>query len=416
MRRESVVSGPETDGAGKERTRADGPPAVSVLVPVCGEADPLDQLYHDHAETLREAGRDFEFVFAVEPYHGRLIEPLLELRDRGEPIQVLRVGQNVGEAVLVSLASERSTAPVLVTLPAFRRVDASVLPHLVDIVESGGGLASARRWPRRDPWLNRLQGRMLNTLVEGLGGGRLQDVTCGVTAFRREVLQTVPLYGDFFRFFPLLAHREGYRVQEMAAEQHPRDARTRLHHPGVYARRLLDILGLFFLLRFTEKPLRFFGLVGSGTSLAGAIILLVILAQRVAGQPVADRPLMLLGVLLVVLGVQAIALGLVGEIIVHLHAGDRRAYRTRAEGDARPTTTDRDVLPPRGRPAPTGPASGAGTGPMVSAAGSPAASDLRGAVEPVRGPDRPARPAGPDPRPRGNDRTRRNPSVPGDGT
>ena len=101
----------------------------------------------------------------------------------------------------------------------------------------------------------------------------------------------------------------------------------RLYSPGIYLRRLLDVLGLFFLLRFTEKPLRFFGLLGSALSVAGGAILLVVLVQRLGGQSLADRPLLLLGVLLAVLGVQAIALGLIGEIIVHLHATRRPSYR-----------------------------------------------------------------------------------------
>lgn len=308
-------------------------PSVSVIVPVTGETHPLDRLYRDHAKALRQAGRTFEFVAVVEPHQARAAAPLLDLREEGEPIRVLRVGQSVGEATLTRLGLDHVSAPIVVLLPGYRRVKASVIPHLVDLVEAGGDVASARRWPRRDSWINRLQSRTFNALVSGLAGGRVQDVASGVVAVRRSVLEELPLYGDFFRFLPLLAYRDGYRVQEVAAEQHPDDTRTRVRGPSVYARRLLDILGLFFLLRFTEKPLRFFGLLGTVTSLAGATILLVMLIQRFQGQAMADRPLLLLGALLVVLGVQAIALGLVGEIIVHLHAAEGRASRARSQGD-----------------------------------------------------------------------------------
>ena len=111
--------------------------------------------------------------------------------------------------------------------------------------------------------------------------------------------------------------------------QHPSNARTRLYGPGVYARRLLDIAAFFFLAKFTEKPLRFFGLVGSGFFVAGAITSLVLLVNRLEGQGIANRPLLLLAVLLLALGVQLMGLGLVGEIIVHLRAPHRRAYRVR---------------------------------------------------------------------------------------
>jgi hypothetical protein len=146
---------------------------------------------------------------------------------------------------------------------------------------------------------------------------------------RRSVAEALPLYGDLHRFIPALALREGFRVEEVPVPQHPSDARTRLYRPGVYLRRLLDVAAFFFLAKFTEKPLRFFGLVGSVFLGAGTVLSLVLLVQRAAGQGIANRPALLLAVLLLALGVQLMGLGLVGEIIVHLRAPHRRAYRVR---------------------------------------------------------------------------------------
>jgi hypothetical protein len=123
--------------------------------------------------------------------------------------------------------------------------------------------------------------------------------------------------------------REGFRVDEVAVPQHPGDARMRVYGPGVYVRRLLDIAAFFFLAKFTEKPLRFFGLVGSLFIAAGTALSLVLFIQRVDGQGIANRPALLLAVLFLALGVQLMGLGLVGEIIVHLRAPHRRAYRVR---------------------------------------------------------------------------------------
>jgi hypothetical protein len=164
-------------------------------------------------------------------------------------------------------------------------------------------------------------------------GIRLRDIGSGVRAIRREVLEEVPLYGDLYRFLPVLAARDGFRVSEEDSAQHPADARTRVYRPAVYLRRALDLLGLYFLVRFTEKPLRFFGLIGAILGVVGGLVLLIVLLQKIGGQGVADRPLLLLGVLLFVLGVQAVALGLIGEIIVHIHAARYRRYRVaRSDG------------------------------------------------------------------------------------
>ena len=168
---------------------------------------------------------------------------------------------------------------------------------------------------------------MVHAFIRALVGGSFRDLGSGVRAYRREVLGELPLYGEFSRFLPLFAIREGFRVEEIEVPQHPADQKTRIYSPGIYLRRLLDLLTVFFLIRFREKPIRFFGLLGSGVSLTGLVIMAILGAQRLGGQPLADRPMLLVGVLLFVLGVQGLALGLIGEIIVHAGAKRRTVYR-----------------------------------------------------------------------------------------
>jgi len=304
--------------------------SIAVIVPVSHGADSLVELYRDYSEPLRaQSGWSFEFVVVAEPWYRDLTSPLVALAARGERIRVFHVGQSVGETTLLRVGLANTDAEIVVVLPAYRRVEPAALRELVQRVSDGADLAVARRWPRRDPWINRLQTRAFHALIGGLADGRLHDVACGVSAMRREVLERAPLYGDLLRFLPVFAIRQGYQLEEIAAAQHAADGRARVHGPGTYLRRLVDLLGLVFLLRFTEKPLRFFGLIGGLLTSGGGAVLTLLLLQRLAGRGIADRPLLLLGVLLVVLGVQAIALGLIGEIVVHLHAGHQRGYRLR---------------------------------------------------------------------------------------
>lgn len=232
----------------------------------------------------------------------------------------------MGETGLVRMALPHCTGSRLLIVPAYYRVETRALPALVRSLDDAD-LVIARRWPRQDSLINRFQSRLFHRLTRWFTGIGLRDIASGVRAVRREVLEEVPLYGDLYRFLPVLAAREGYRVREQDTPQHPHDTRARVYRPSVYFRRLLDLLGLYFLVRFREKPLRFFGLVGFLLATVGAIVLSVLFFQRVGGQGIADRPVLLLGVLLVVLGVQAIALGLVGEIIMHIHSAGFRRYR-----------------------------------------------------------------------------------------
>lgn len=322
--------------------RGNGRPDVSVVIPVAERPESLLDLYLEYSAPLRASGRRVEFVFVVEPWHRALTRPLAELRERGEPIRVLEMGHGMGETALFNTAASRCRAPIILTIPAYRRIEAASLPLLVDRVERGADLVVARRWPRKSSWLVRMQQRLLHLMLGRLDDDRIHDIGSGVRAMRSDLLQQLPVYGDFLRFFPLLAIREGFRVEEVPTPQHPQDAVTRLYGPVVYLHRLIDVLGLSFLVRFTEKPLRFFGLVGASLASSGIVVLLVLLAQKLGGQGIADRPLLLLGVLLFVLGVQVVALGLVGEIIVHLHASRRPSYRLAARrSDADPVGSGR---------------------------------------------------------------------------
>jgi hypothetical protein len=147
---------------------------------------------------------------------------------------------------------------------------------------------------------------------------------------RREVAHEVPLYGDFHRYLPVLADRLGFVVREVPVRQHPRATAPVVHSPLTYLYRSLDLLTIFFLSRFTRRPLRLFGGIGTLFGAAGAAILAVVGAQRLLGTPLADRPILVLGTLLVGLGVQAFTIGLLGELILFFHARRTRDYRIAA--------------------------------------------------------------------------------------
>ena len=302
---------------------------VSVIVPVVERADDLQALHRAFANELDAHGIAHEFLFVVD---GGFAQPpeLAALGERDND-RVLRFARTFGETAALRLGIERSAGDVILTLPAYFQVKPEGIRPLLVALENGSDMAVASRSPRLDSWPNRMQSAVFHRMLSGVTDRRFHDIACGVRLMRRSVAEALPLYGDLHRFIPALAVREGYLVEEVPVAQHPQDARTRLYGPGVYLRRLLDVATFFFLAKFTEKPLRFFGLVGSVFFLAGAITGLVLLVDRLGGIGIANRPLLLLAVLLVALGVQFMGLGLVGEIIVHLRAPHRRAYRVREQ-------------------------------------------------------------------------------------
>jgi glycosyltransferase involved in cell wall biosynthesis len=301
---------------------------VSVVVPVVERADDLMTVYRAFAHELESRAEKFEFVFV---FDGRFVPPpeLVALSRQKEGVGILRFAREFGETAALRIGIEKSRGDLILTLPAYFQVQPEGVGLLLDAITDGADMAVASRSPRLDSWLNRMQSRVFHRIVGGATDQQFHDMACGIRVMRRATAEALPLYGDLHRFIPALALREGYRVDEIPVAQHPSDARTRLYRPGVYFRRLLDIAAFFFLAKFTERPLRFFGLVGSVFLISGTALSLMLLLQRFAGQGIANRPVLLLAVLLVAIGVQLIGLGLVGEIIVHLRAPHRRVYRVR---------------------------------------------------------------------------------------
>ncbi|MGH7658056.1 MAG: hypothetical protein ACREL6_07460 [Gemmatimonadales bacterium] len=312
----------------EERRRT---PAVSVVVPVAEHPEELAGLYREFAEPLRQARVHFEFLFVSGPEFAHLLAPLRELAEAGEPVRILSVGQPAADGVLIRSAEPYCEFPIILTLPSYRRVEATSLLDLLAAIRDGADIATARRFPRRDSGLNRLQNRVLHGALRLLTGAKIRDVACGVRAFRRELLREVPLYGDLFRFFPVIAQRMGYRLVELDAPQHSGDVRSRMYQPEIYVRRIVDLLGLFVVLRFTQKPLRFFGWIGAVLTSIGSGVILILLIDRIQYSGVVSRPLLLTALTFIMLGIQAFALGLVGEIMVFLHTTRGTGYRVTEE-------------------------------------------------------------------------------------
>jgi glycosyltransferase involved in cell wall biosynthesis len=307
---------------------ATGTRLLSVIVPVVERADDLLAVYHAFSRELDARPEEYEFLFI---FDGRFVPPpeLVALAGQDNGVRLLRFARPFGETAALRLGIEKSRGDMIITLPPYFQVQPEGIRLLLDAVSHGADMVVASRSPRLDGWLNRLQSRAFHSIVAGVSEQRFHDMASGVRVMRRTVAEALPLYGDLHRFIPALALREGFRVEEVPVPQHPGDARVRLYRPGVYLRRLLDIAAFFFLAKFTEKPLRFFGLVGSVFLGIGTLLSLVLLIQRLDGQGIANRPALLLAVLLLALGVQLMGLGLVGEIIVHLRSPHHRAYRIR---------------------------------------------------------------------------------------
>jgi dolichol-phosphate mannosyltransferase len=312
------------------RTRwSRGEPDVSVVIPVVERHGDLAQLYGEFAAELARLGLTAEVIFVVDDHLRDAVPALREIQAAPEqPIEIVLLGGPFGESAALTTGFHRARAERIVTLASYFQVEPAGLGPALQELDGGADLVVGRRHPRIDSPFNRLQTRLFHGLVHHLTHTGFHDLSCGFKVMRRRVARELSLYGGLHRFIPLLALHRGFAVREIAVPQRREDRATRYYGTPTYVGRLLDILNIFFLTKFTRTPLRFFGLLGAALFALGCGIDLVAVLEKVFfATGISDRAVLLLGVLLMVLGVQTLSLGLIGEIIIFTHARHVRDYR-----------------------------------------------------------------------------------------
>lgn len=300
---------------------------ISIVVPVAERYEDLAEIYRAHANILRQRGWHFEFIFVIDGGFHHAANALNPLIVGGEPIRVVTLAREFGESTALAVGFDQAEGDFIISVPAYFQVVPEGLAKVIDCLMEGYDLVVTRRWPRIDSWGNRLQNSIFHFLVRKLTKVKFRDLSCGLKGMKKKVSRELQLYGDLHRFLPLLGYQKGFRVVEIEVPQHSADGQLRLFSPGTYVRRVLDLFILFFLLKFTKKPLRFFGLIGASLFGTGFLISLSLSVQwLVAMGSLADRPLLILGVLLMVLGVQTGSIGLLGELIIFTHARKMKDY------------------------------------------------------------------------------------------
>lgn len=299
---------------------------LSVIIPVTERFDPISELFYEYKRGVEASGKKYEFIYVLDGEQPDALNKLTKLQET-EKITIITLAKWFGESIALSAAFSKASGDNILTLPAYHQIESDEIPQLITALDKFD-MVLARRWPRRDSLVNRLQNRLFNFLLRLSTDLKIHDAGCSARAFTREVLDEIQLYGDLHRFFPVMVHRQGFRVIELNVTQSKKDTHQRLYAPGLYVRRLLDLLTIFFLVKFTKKPLRFFGLVGTTLFGIGALISLYLIGDRLFFEvPLADRPALFLSSLLIVLGVQIIAIGLIGEIIIFTHAKELKEYK-----------------------------------------------------------------------------------------
>ena len=303
-------------------------PDISVVVPISERHDDMRLLYKLYADKLTTMKNSFEFVFVLDGDFNIAGKALQELKDQGNPIRIIKLAKSFGESTALMEGFRQAKGKAIITLASYIQIEPEDLFKVFSAYKEGNDMVITRRFPRKDPLINRVQSIVYHYLIRKLTGSPFKDITSGMRLFDKKVLSEVVLYGDLHRFIPIFALERGLKVKEVEVTQREEDTQVRVVNPGTYLRRILDIVTLFFLVKFTKKPLRFFGLMGTALFLPGFFVSTYLALMKLFSEVgLSERPLLLAGILLMIFGIQIFSVGLVGELILFSHAKEIDDYK-----------------------------------------------------------------------------------------
>jgi glycosyltransferase involved in cell wall biosynthesis len=310
-------------------------PELSIVIPVHNESPNIKDLYDELTQTLVEYGRSYELIIVDDGSTDDSFEKLASLHSRDPHLRVIRFRRNFGQTAAFAAGFAHARGRLVVTSDGDLQNDPRDIPAMVKLIEAGNDIVCGWRKDRKDTFVNRrLPSILANKLISWATGVDLHDYGCSLKVFRAEVVKPLRLYGEMHRFLPAIASQFGVKIDEVVVNHRPRRAGETKYGIGRTIRVLLDLATVKFLLSYSTRPLQIFGLIGLITGSVGMLITAYLAYIRLfTTQGIGDRPLLLLGVMLIFIGVQLLTFGLLAEVLA----------RTYYESQDKPTYVIREV-------------------------------------------------------------------------
>jgi len=299
---------------------------VSVVVAIQNQQDELQAIYTELRSMLTEYGQSYEIIFVDDGSTDGSWKELMTISEQNQGVKSVKMRSAFGEASALDAGVKLAHGENILYFTCRVRINPKDLTRLLAKLDEGYDVVLGVRYPRRDSRLNQFVSRIFNGITNYFTKLNLNDINSGVLAARREVLELVPFYGTLNAFIPVMAHRQGYKIAEVKVEQRPGRFNQSLYLKD-YIRRFLDLISVLFLSKYSKKPLHFLGFAGAVFTIIGAVINLYLFFYRILGiGGIAGKPMLLLGTMLFIIGIQMISIGLLGEIIIFTHASSIREY------------------------------------------------------------------------------------------
>jgi len=288
---------------------------ISIVIPAYNEERNIGVLISGIREVFKKTKHNYEIVFVDDGSTDSTLYEMKRIREKDNKVKIVSFRKNFGKSEALSAGFARATGDVIFTMDADMQDDPNEIPKFLSKLDEGYDLVSGWKFPRKDPFLKRFFSKIFNYLTSKLTGLKLHDYNCGFKAYRKEVLKNIKVYGDLHRYIPALAHWKGFKATEIKVNHYPRmHGKTKYGFKRVFTG-FLDLLTVKFMTQYAKKPMHFFGLLGIVSGALGVLINIYMIYLKMLGASITDRPLFMLGILLIILAVQFISLGLLGDMV-----------------------------------------------------------------------------------------------------
>jgi len=300
-------------------------PYLSLVIPAFNEEESILELITRIEDVCNEHAYTYELIFINDGSTDKTPEIIETHREKNDAIKLISFRRNFGKSAALSVGFQEASGEIIITMDADLQDDPNEISNLVKKINEGYDLVSGWKKKRHDPLEKRLPSKVFNGITSKLSGITLNDFNCGLKAYRKDVVKTIQVYGELHRFLPVLAFWKGFKVTEIPVLHHAR----KYGHSKFGARRyfsgFFDLMTVLFIAKYKKKPMHLFGFVGLLCFMAGFGILAYLCVLWFLGEGIGDRPLLLFGALSIIVGVQFIGVGLLGEMITNTLHGKKKS-------------------------------------------------------------------------------------------
>jgi glycosyltransferase involved in cell wall biosynthesis len=296
---------------------------LSIIIPLFNEEESLNPLTNEIRKALKSVNISFEVIFVDDGSEDKSLKVLKDICKTDKRFKFISFRKNYGKSAALQIGFNNASGDAVVTMDADLQDDPNEIPNLIKKLEEGNDLVSGWKKVRHDPFIKKTSSRFFNFVTRIISGIKLHDFNCGLKAYRKEVTENIKVYGELHRYVPVLADWQGFKITEIPVKHHPRRYGKTKFGISRFFKGFIDLITVIFATRYIKRPMHFFGFLGAVSFFIGLIVNGYLTVLWIIGEPLSNRPMLFLGMLLIIVGVQFFSVGLLGEMLANNFMSER---------------------------------------------------------------------------------------------